>query len=195
MYAWTQGGSRRGGAVFKCPSAWRLSHSLSAPGSMQTDFRPSCRSSLSLASNSYLVFFAPVFVRISGAHLLFPFSDTSRVNLRRSLFFVGLFAQTCSYSVHFVVSALTCGVERLVSADIIPLHYFCQARLLLRNLSPYLQQKRQEGSGTEASGGFSSAVWTLALHLHQGCCHQRNYSSIFIPRMESEIRVNWIFSN
>lgn len=139
VYAWTQGGSRRGGAVFKCPSAWRLSHSLSAPGSMQTDFRPSCRSSLSFASNSYLVFFAPVFVRISGAHLLFPFSDTSRVNLRRSLFFVGLFAQTCSYSVHFVVSALTCGVERLVSADIIPLHYFCQARLLLRNLSPYLQ--------------------------------------------------------
>lgn len=44
-------------------------------------------------------------LRRSGAHLLFPFPDASRVNLRRSLFFVDVFAQTCSYSVHFVVSA------------------------------------------------------------------------------------------
>lgn len=80
------GTSRRGGAVFNCPSAWRISQSLIASGrkqkNIQTHFHqcffffllPSCYS-LSVASTSGL--FAPLSLSISYPHSLFPFPSLS----------------------------------------------------------------------------------------------------------------------
>lgn len=119
--------------------------------------------------------FAPLSFSISYAHSLFPFPVTPPLlpgwiwgeacfcwcvcaNLQL------LCALCCIYMLR-----LTCRVQKHVATDLDPLHYFCQASLLLRNASPHLLP-RLEKARTErdkiqimTSVGFSSGFDTCSI--------------------------------
>lgn len=180
------GTSRRGGAVFNCPSAWRISQSLIASGrkqkNIQTHFHqcffffllPSCYS-LSVASTSGL--FAPLSLSISYPHSLFPFPSLSLcvllltccifwLSLRRWLFVLYVFAQIYNHCVH-------CNV--CICWDSIPefkglspqIWFFLSISLLFHNSSTYpFSRSEQEKAGQASSPSKSCFEFCLTYALN-----------------------------
>lgn len=156
-----EGTAGRGGAVFNCPSAWRISQSLWASGRKQTNvqtyFHQCCFCIFPLVipfpllpSHAYLVFLLHF---PSAFHILIDYSLSpplpcwvfGRIRGEACLCWcVCMNVQLSCALCCIYMLRLTPRVQRLVTKDLVRSQSFCQGSLLLRNTSPYLLSRSEE---------------------------------------------------
>ncbi len=191
-----EGTAGRGGAVFNCPSAWRISQSLTASGRKQTNiqtyFHHCCFCIFPLfipfpllPSHACLVFLLhfPLAFHILIHYSLSPRSHAAFwVNLRRILF-VLICAHMCNFCMHCVVSICWGWLPEFkglspqiwFACSLFVRHVFCYVtQAHISSLAP----RRQEQSET----GFKS--WQvlisilLLIHTQSQCRFQSNLSAV-----------------
>lgn len=152
-----EGTAGRGGAVFNCPSAWRFSQSLTAPGRQQTDIQTHFHQRCFLHFSSFFPSFCffPLLHMWSTCSTLFWHLTSSFAapiparswspccvlgrSTSKACFLSMYICATCVCALCCIYTLqLTAGVQRLVTTDLVLSQPFCQASLLLRNASPYL---------------------------------------------------------
>ena len=166
-----EGTAGRGGAVFNCPSAWRISQSLTASGRKQTDtqtyFHQCCFCILFPSVASILCMYSLFAPLSSEIYILIHYS----LSVSLACCFLGKFlGQAClcwCFPTNVQLLCTLCciyvlrlrpRVQRLVTIYLVQLCFFfflfcffCQASLSLRNVTPYLFSRPEEARTGQAS--------------------------------------------